>query len=344
MQKISVIIPTYNCANILKNTIQTLIHQSIGFENIELILVDDNSNDGTPEIIKEFTNQYENIKCVFLKENSGSAAIPRNVGIENASAEYIMFLDNDDRYDLKMCETLYNAIEEHNVDIVMCKHKVIFYSQFPDEKLIMPDTSFIKANPKENETLLNDIYMWNKIFKREFILNNDIKCPHSLSEDMAFIIKSYMNTDEMIFLNNYYGYFYNVRDSENNKSTINSITESKYMSILDGYYTTINIFKEANREDLINLFMKNHFITLIALFINLNSNDSTKKRILEELYAFKQYSNFYHPLTEKWAEFFNKNIEKRNFRLILFSSKIINKLYKLEALKKFYRQIYRENK
>ena len=342
MRKISVIVPTYNCANIIKNTILSIIQQSIGFENIELILVDDNSTDGTSEIIKEFEDQYKNIKCIFLKENSGSAAIPRNVGIEKASADYIMFLDNDDRYDLKICETLYNAINENDANIVMCNYKIIYNNQFPNEKNIIQDASFLKVDPKKNETILNDIYMWNKIFKRKFIYDHDIKCPQSLSEDMAFVIKSYLNTDEIIFLNNYYGYFYNVRDSENNKSTINSITESKYASMLEGYYSTINLFKEYGREDLINLFMKNHFITLISLFIKLNSDDYTKKRILEELYSFKQYSNFYHPLSEKWAEFFNKKIEKRDFGVILFFSKIINKLYKLKALKKFYRQIYRK--
>ena len=69
MYKISIIIPIYNAESTLKNTICSVINQTIGFENIELILVDDNSNDSSKVIIKEYDSQYSNIKSIFLKEN-----------------------------------------------------------------------------------------------------------------------------------------------------------------------------------------------------------------------------------------------------------------------------------
>ena len=96
--KISVIVPTYNARDYLMNAVNSVINQDFGFENIELILIDDNSSDGTKEVLKKLSEEYENIKTIFLEENSGSPSKPRNIGIRNAKSKYIMFLDNDDSY------------------------------------------------------------------------------------------------------------------------------------------------------------------------------------------------------------------------------------------------------
>ena len=93
MYKISVIIPVYNAENTLKQAVNSVINQSIGFENIELILVDDNSNDNSRKIIQDYADKYGNVKAIFLRENSGSPSKPRNTGIDNATAPYLMFLE-----------------------------------------------------------------------------------------------------------------------------------------------------------------------------------------------------------------------------------------------------------
>ena len=98
MYKVSVIMPVYNAEEYLGNALDSVINQSMGFENIELILVDDKSTDNSRNIIEEYSNIYYNIKPIFLDENSGCPGIPRNVGIKNASSDYIMFIDNDDEY------------------------------------------------------------------------------------------------------------------------------------------------------------------------------------------------------------------------------------------------------
>lgn len=120
--KISIIIPTYNAKNYLMTAVDSVINQSFGFNNIELIIVDDNSSDGTKEILKELSNKYGNIVPIFLKENTGSPSKPRNIGIQNASSEYIMFLDNDDYYCPNFCETMYNTIIKYNADVISCRN------------------------------------------------------------------------------------------------------------------------------------------------------------------------------------------------------------------------------
>ena len=78
--------------------IDSIINQSLGFENIELIIVDDCSTDNSRNIISDYANEYDNIVPVFLDENSGLPGKPRSLGIKYASADYISFLDSDDEY------------------------------------------------------------------------------------------------------------------------------------------------------------------------------------------------------------------------------------------------------
>ena len=75
--KLTVIIPTYNAEDHILESVHSVKEQSFGFENIELILVDDNSKDSTKSILKELSEKHENIKSIFLEENSGTASKPR---------------------------------------------------------------------------------------------------------------------------------------------------------------------------------------------------------------------------------------------------------------------------
>ena len=86
MYKISIIIPVFNVEDTLKNAFDSIKSQTIGFENLEVIFVDDKSTDDSLKIIKEFSKKYNNVKSICLNKNSGFAGKPRNVGIENATA------------------------------------------------------------------------------------------------------------------------------------------------------------------------------------------------------------------------------------------------------------------
>jgi glycosyltransferase involved in cell wall biosynthesis len=95
MPKISVIIPTYNRADLLPRAIQSVINQT--YKDWELLIIDDGSTDNTKEIVDEFIKKDNRIKY-FYEENSGSASKPRNFGIQNSKGEYIAFLDSDNEW------------------------------------------------------------------------------------------------------------------------------------------------------------------------------------------------------------------------------------------------------
>lgn len=116
--KISVVIPVYNAQNDLSKAIDSIINQTFGFENIELILVDDASTDNSKEIIKEYQSLYDNIRLGELKQNSRLPGKPRSLGIDYASADYIVFLDSDDTYEKDAFEILYDTVQKENSDFV----------------------------------------------------------------------------------------------------------------------------------------------------------------------------------------------------------------------------------
>ena len=132
--KVTVIIPTYNSVEFLDSTIASIMNQSIGFENIELIIVDDYSTDNTQELINSYCEKYENIKTFEAGKKTGTPGRARNIGIANSTAEYIMFIDHDDNYLPESVEKLYNAVTENSCDVAIGK-----FQTFGEQKIVPED-------------------------------------------------------------------------------------------------------------------------------------------------------------------------------------------------------------
>jgi poly(ribitol-phosphate) beta-N-acetylglucosaminyltransferase len=116
--KISVIIPVYNSERYLCHAMESLLTQTIGFENLQVIIVDDCSNDGSGLMIDRYVAQYPNVVKLCTPENSGSDGLPRNMAFPYVYAPYVMFLDSDDEFYTDACKMLYDAIERTCSDFV----------------------------------------------------------------------------------------------------------------------------------------------------------------------------------------------------------------------------------
>ena len=114
---VSLIVPVHNAERFLPETLKSVKNQSIGFENIQLILVDDCSEDRSCSLIKGWADKYPNILALQTPYCSGSASMPRNMGLDTAEADYIMFLDADDVLRPNAVELLYRLITTHDVDL-----------------------------------------------------------------------------------------------------------------------------------------------------------------------------------------------------------------------------------
>ena len=112
MYKISVIVPVYNTEKYIKKCLDSLVNQTM--KNIEIIVVNDGSNDHSEEIIKDYENKYPEMVKYYKKENGGLPSA-RNYGLEKAKGEYIAFVDSDDYIDKELFSKLDEYIDK-NID------------------------------------------------------------------------------------------------------------------------------------------------------------------------------------------------------------------------------------
>ena len=248
--KISVIIPVYNVEKFLSKAIDSIINQSFGFSNIEVILVDDCSSDGSKSIIKEYCEKYDNIKGVFLKENSGFAGKPRNIGLKYASADYVMFLDPDDYYFKNACDVLYNKITHENVDFV--SGNFVDVSFHNGEKYNWEDKFGLKGEEikvnsiKENIDLFK-VYpsVWTKIVRKNFILSNNIMFPENLpGQDLFFVHHALLKANGIVFIDEEIVH-YVPRNSDDDKPSVSCNNSKKVLlGLIKLYYKHLNLFEK----------------------------------------------------------------------------------------------------
>lgn len=123
---VSVIIPTYNRANLLSRAIKSALSQT--FQDFELIIVDDGSTDNTKEVVEKFKKKDNRVKYIW-QENSGGPASPKNKGIKASKGEYIAFLDDDDEWFPEKIEKqleIFENSKDKNIGIVACNALDVF--------------------------------------------------------------------------------------------------------------------------------------------------------------------------------------------------------------------------
>lgn len=116
MDKISIIVPVYNTAKYLYKSLESICRQT--YKNLEILLIDDGSKDGSLEICKEWQEKDSRI-TIYSQENAGASAA-RNKGIDLAQGKYVMFVDADDWIESNMIQVLYDEAEKHQVDVACC--------------------------------------------------------------------------------------------------------------------------------------------------------------------------------------------------------------------------------
>lgn len=120
MKKVSVIIPCYNVESYIDQCMESVVNQTYGIENLEIILVEDHSTDGTLGKLQEWERKYpENIILIPLQKNVKQGGA-RNIGLQYASGQCIGFVDSDDWIELDMYEKMVQKQEEYQCDMVAC--------------------------------------------------------------------------------------------------------------------------------------------------------------------------------------------------------------------------------
>lgn len=162
MPKVSVIVPFYNVEKYIEKCLSSLINQTL--EEIEIILVNDGSQDDSEKIVKQFQEKYPN-KVKYYEKPNGGLGDARNFGINYATGEYIAFLDSDDYIEPTMYEEMYEKAKQENADMVECD----FWWEYPDKK--REDIGTTYSNQKEMLYKAR-VVAWNKLIKTEIYKNH----------------------------------------------------------------------------------------------------------------------------------------------------------------------------
>lgn len=212
--KVSILIAVYNGEAALSGSIESLQNQTL--KDIEIVCVNDCSTDKSVEIINSYASKDDRIKLVSFEENRGTVCA-RKAGIEVATGEYLMFMDQDDTYKDFACEELYNLIKEKDVDVLQYRSQVVAVPPTTDEvakrqqDFLHPYDGYLYGKDvfdycfKPHETLEQtwNMYtwnLWNKIYRadlckeamkdcrEDYVINGDDVYVYML---IAYYAKSY---------------------------------------------------------------------------------------------------------------------------------------------------------
>ena len=200
MPQISIIVPVYNVEKYLKQCLDSLVSQT--FKNIEVICVDDGSTDKSGIILDEYALKDERVK-VFHKENTGYGNT-MNIGLNQASGEYIAIVESDDFADVDMIEKMYQAISISGADIVKARH-----FDYRDGKDYLCD--LIKEFPKKQ--VINNVdypgilklahTIWACMYSKNFLDKNTIRFHETKGasyQDISFAIQCWIKAESVYFI------------------------------------------------------------------------------------------------------------------------------------------------
>lgn len=281
--KASVIVPIYNTEFYISKCLNSIINQTE--KNIEIICINDGSNDKSSKILNIFKNKDKRIKIVNQKHRGVAAA--RNVGLKIAVGEYIFFVDSDDTIEKNTITYVYNQLEYYKADIaifgIKIKNNEQKYKNWIENKNPKETKAVIKKSPtfifKEKYVTP---FVWRNVYNRIFLINNNLTFDENfiIGEDLLFCLTSILKANKIITIKNkFYNYTINRYGSQMYKLNQNLILKIKeHLRIAEKLNT---IFKEYKK----NKYFNYYFLKYIFFFIY---NEFKKMKLKEKEYINNQ--------------------------------------------------------
>ena len=242
MAKVSVVVPVYNVEQYLEEALRSLVRQTL--HDIEIVVVNDGSTDGSLEIIRRFMENDSRI--VLIDKENGGYGKAMNIGLDRATGEYIGILEPDDYVPLDMYEDLYEAAHAHDLDLV----KADFYRFTTDDEtgnmqlfynhLDKDGTHYNQVlDPSQDPSLTKFIMnTWSGIYKKSFLDEHGIRhheTPGAAFQDNGFFWLTFVYARRAMFIDR--PYYRNRRDNPN--SSVNSREKVYCMNLEYDYIRTI---------------------------------------------------------------------------------------------------------
>ncbi|MFE9614223.1 glycosyltransferase family 2 protein [Streptomyces sp. NPDC006012] len=209
--KVSVIVPVYNPGPYIEDCVASMLRQSLPSDEYEVIFVDDGSTDATPARLDELAAAHPQFTVVH-QPNSGWSGKPRNVGIDAARGEFVMFVDNDDYLGDEALERMYEYGVANKADVVVGK--------MAGKGRPVPVELFRRNHPHatvDNAPLIDSLTP-HKMVRRAFLDRIGLRFPEGRRrlEDHVFVTEAYLRADNVSVLSDYLCYYHVKRDDASN--------------------------------------------------------------------------------------------------------------------------------
>ncbi|MER6628167.1 glycosyltransferase family A protein [Streptomyces sp. NPDC000987] len=219
---VSVIIAAYNSMPYLTRCVSSAVEQSIGRENLEVIVVDDGSTDGTAAELERLSSLHPGLLQVVRQVNSGGPSAPRNVGLDRARGRFVFFLDADDYLGPEALERMVRAAEQNGTDIVLGRMVGVGGRGAP--------TSMFRRSQPRTDVFSSRVY-WTlnpmKLFRRDLLERHGLRFPTDLTigEDQLFVGAAYLKASGISVVADYDCLFWVLRDDGANITRRTSSSE-----------------------------------------------------------------------------------------------------------------------
>ena len=280
---ISVIIPVYNASRYVLSTLDTVINQDLKY--IEIICVDDGSTDGSDQLIEEMMVTDPRIK--LIKQKNQYAGVARNNGIKSAAADYIVFLDSDDKLERGALMKYYLKAMETDADIVISKAfflddktKQITTAGFTLVESLLPEEPVFRASDIPDHIFnISGGQPWAKCYKRSFVLENGLEfLPIKRSEDFFFVYLSFLRAERITTLSDRL-FFYRI----NNSDSLESTKDEAPLIFWDASVTLINTLKEQGLYEPYERSVLNNLLDRVVYNMRQVNSTRSLEMIFDEL-------------------------------------------------------------
>lgn len=340
--KVSVIIPIFNVEDYLSECIESILKQTL--QDIEIILVNDGSQDTSGKICDEYSEKDVRVKVIHKKNGGPSDA--RNWGLDYASGEYISFVDSDDWINENMLSDMYNIGNYNKSDLIVSGSFIEFANEnyFLEESF---DQTYISTEDKDIKDSIFKIcklglfnVVWNKLYRKEVIANYRFIEDAMPAEDVVFNSYIFNEIESLILMNKSY-YHYMKRDID---SYVTKYSPKIYEVALDRYNSFKKLFSnwslcEEKHNEWLN---RVYFDGLQDCIINMYRSGSPlsfkdkrqflREKILNDKYVSKlakeyKYSSLFLKIFKILLLIKNETIMLLTYEILFVLRKNLNKLY-----------------
>lgn len=292
-KKVSIIIPVYNSEETLKKCIESVINQT--YKNIEILVINDGSKDKSLKIINEYKNKDKRIK-IINQENKGVSGA-RNTGINNATGDYITFIDSDDYIKPNLVKDTIKIFKEYECDVVRNNYVLSYENgKIQSRHEMYEENRIINITEKKEELIQNILlgkvqsYSWLLTIKRNILNENNLKFDEDVffMEDIIFLIRLIFFIKNIYFVSEPNYFYYQNNENSLTKDPKRYVKNINNILVMNRKLQEILILNEKDSNNYIKISNTMYISGIIGYLRNAIIKGQEYTEILKELKKIRE--------------------------------------------------------